>query len=109
MFNLLSRKIQKELEKWKRNVTLATNKWKGRLAENSVEMSYRLQGYDVKKIHKGGDFIVQKRDFLSGRRIGKPIIVEVKSGPHARLSKIQRQRMRRLKKRYKVIRTNGIF
>ena len=68
------------------------------MAEDSFEMNMRLQGYDVKKIHKGGDFVVRK-----GRR-GKPVTYEVKSGD-SQLSEAQKRKKRRLgKKRYKVVR-----
>ena len=38
-----------------------------------------MQGNDCKKIRKGGDFVVQERDFF-GNEIGKPTVYEVKTG-----------------------------
>lgn len=79
------------------SMTLAFNKMKGRMAEDSFEMSMRLQGYEVQKIHEGGDFVVRK-----GRR-GKPTTYEVKTGD-SELSEAQKKKKRRLGKRYKVVR-----
>jgi hypothetical protein len=63
-------------------------------------MNQRLQGHDVKKIHTGGDFVVQKRD-LFGRKIGKPKTVEVKTGGSP-LTEAQKKKKRQLKGKYKV-------
>jgi hypothetical protein len=74
---------------------------KGRMAEDSFALEKRVQGHDVRKIHKGGDFEVQKRDVF-GRKIGKPTIHEVKTGD-SQLSEAQRRKKARLgNRRYKV-------
>ena len=64
------------LELWllREQKLFAFNKMRGRLAEDSFEMSQRLQGHEVRKIHKGGDFVVQK-----GRR-GKPTTLRWSKG-----------------------------
>ena len=85
------------LRRASQSMTLALNVMKGRMAEDSFEMSQRLQGHDVKKTHKGGDFVVRR-----GKR-GKPITYEIKTGD-SRLSEAQTRKKRRLGKRYKVIR-----
>lgn len=73
------------------------------MGEDRFDLEQRLQGHDVRKIHKGGDFVVQKRDMF-GRKIGKPMTYEVKTG-NSQLSDAQKRKQRRLGKRsYKVIR-----
>lgn len=76
---------------------------RGRMAEDSFALEQRMQGHDVKKIHKGGDFVVQKRDIF-GRKIGRPKTYEVKTG-NSQLSEAQKRKKRHLgKRRYKVVR-----
>jgi len=86
-----------------KRMTLASNRMTSRMAEDSFAMSQRIQGNEVRKTHKGRDFEVQRRD-LFGRKIGKPISYEIKSGPDARLSEAQRRKKARLGRRYKVVR-----
>ena len=83
-------------------MTLASNRMTGRMAEDSFAMSQRIQGHEVRKTHKGRDFEVQKRD-LFGRKIGKPISYEVKTGG-SELSEAQRRRKARLGRRYRMVR-----
>jgi len=90
------------LNRLTQRMTLSSNVMRGRMAENEFEMSQRLQGHDVKKIHKGGDFVVQKKDFF-GRKIGKPKTYEIKAGG-SRLSKVQKKKKRKLKRKYEVVR-----
>jgi hypothetical protein len=86
-----------------RRTTLAGNRFNGRLAEDSFELEHRIQGHDVQKIHKGGDFVVQKRDIF-GNKIGKPTTCEIKTG-NAKLSKAQKRKKKSSSKgSYKVIR-----
>jgi len=47
----------------KRN-TLGMNKMRGAMAEDSFAMGQRIQGHEVTRIHKGGDFVVQKLENL---------------------------------------------
>ena len=72
------------------------------MSEDWFALTQRLQGYEVKKIHKGGDFVVQKRDPF-GRKRGKPETYEIKTGD-SQLSEAQKRKKRRLGKRYKVVR-----
>jgi len=90
------------LKSFSKSLTLSSNRFKGRMAEDSFELSQRLQGHEVKKIHKGGDFVVQKTD-LFGRKTGKPKTYEVKTGD-SQLTKAQQKKKRQLKKNYKVVR-----
>jgi hypothetical protein len=89
------------LGNFSKSYTLANNRMRGRMAEDSFALEHRLRGHDVKKIHKGGDFVVQKRDFF-GNKIGKPTVHEIKTG-NAKLSDAQRRKKARLgNRRYKV-------
>ncbi len=89
------------LGNFSKSSTLANNRMRGRMAEDSFALEQRMQGHDVRKIHKGGDFEVQKRDTF-GRKIGKPTIHEVKTGD-SQLSEAQRRKKSRLgNRRYKV-------
>ena len=88
------------LSRASKSSTLAFNKWRGRMSEDWFALTQRLQGHEVRKIHKGGDFVVQKRD-IYGRKRGKPEIHEVKTGD-SKLSPAQKRKKRRLGKRYKV-------
>jgi len=85
-----------------KRLTIASNRMTGRMAEDSFAMTQRMQGHEVRKIRKGGDFVVQKTDGF-GRKIGKPITVEVKTGG-SELSEAQRRKKGRLGRRYKVVR-----
>lgn len=91
------------LDRLSKSSTLASNKMRGRMAEDSFALEQRLQGHDVKRIHKGGDFVVQKRGIF-GRKTGKPTTYEIKTG-NAQLSDAQKKKKSRSpKERYKVIR-----
>ena len=91
------------LNGYSKRATLANNRMKGKMAEDSFMLEQRMQGNDCKKIHKGGDFIVQKREILSGKKIGKPRVVEIKTGG-SRLSKAQTRNKKRLGKGFKEVR-----
>jgi hypothetical protein len=82
------------LVNFSQRMTLARNRWTGRMAEDSFAISQRLHGNEVKKTHRGRDFEVQRRD-LFGRKIGKPVSYEVKTGD-SQLSEAQRRRKARL-------------
>ncbi len=89
------------LRNYQKRTTLSNNRMKGRMAEESFRMEQNLQGNDCRKIHKGGDFVVQKRDFL-GNKVGKPTVHEVKTG-NARLSTAQKRKKSQIgNSRYKV-------
>ena len=83
--------------KLKKRIILEQNKLKGKLAEDFAAMQLMLQGYEVRKVHKGKDFEAIKRDFFTGKIIDRKN-VEVKAGPYARLSKAQKRSKARSKK-----------
>jgi hypothetical protein len=90
-----------ELGKMTKRQTLANNRMRGRMAEDSFQLEQNLRGNDCRKIHKGGDFIVQKRDFF-GNKVSKPTVHEIKTGS-AKLSPAQKRKKSLLgNRRYKV-------
>ena len=83
-----------------KSLTLSNNRMRGRMAEDSFALEQRIQGNDCRKIHKGGDFVVQRRDMF-GRKIGKPTVDEIKTG-NSQLSDAQRRKKARMGKSYRV-------
>jgi hypothetical protein len=76
---------------------------KGDIDRDRFAFDQTMQGHDCQKIHEGGDFVVQKRDFF-GNKVGEPTIYEVKTG-NSKLTEAQEKRQRQLgRKRYKVVR-----
>jgi hypothetical protein len=76
---------------------------KGAVAKDRFAFDQSTRGNDCTKIRRGGDFVVQERDFF-GNKIGNPTVYEVKSG-NAPLTEAQEKRKRRLgRDRYKVVR-----
>jgi hypothetical protein len=76
---------------------------KGRIAKDRFAFEQSMQGSDCTKILKGGDFIVQERDFF-GDKIGNPTIYEVTTG-NSKLTDAQEKRKRQLgRNRYKIVR-----
>jgi hypothetical protein len=88
------------ISKMNKRYTLANNRVRGKMAEDNFALGQRLQGNDCKKIHKGGDFVVQKRDFF-GNKVGKPVVHEIKTG-NSQLSEAQKRKKARLGSKYKV-------
>jgi hypothetical protein len=76
---------------------------KGKVAKDRFAFEQTMHGNDCTKIRKGGDFIVQERDFF-GNEIGNPAIYEVKTG-NSKLTDAQEKRKRQLgRNRYKIVR-----
>jgi len=83
------------LDKLRKRIILEQNKLKGKLAEDFAAMQLMLQGYEVRKVHKGKDFVAVKRDFFTGKIIDRKYI-EVKTG-NSKLSKSQKRSKARSK------------
>ncbi len=82
---------------------MSTRKVKGSIAKDRFAFDQAMKGNDCAKIRKGGDFVVQERDFF-GNEIGKPTVYEVKTG-NSKLTEAQEKRKRQLgRDRYKVVR-----
>ncbi|MDR2204392.1 MAG: hypothetical protein LBE76_08930 [Nitrososphaerota archaeon] len=62
-----------------RRFTKQSRKVAGDLARDRFAFNQAMKGNDCAKICKGGDFVVQERDFF-GAEIGKPKIYKVKTG-----------------------------
>jgi hypothetical protein len=75
----------------------------GKIAKDHFAFDQAMQGNDCQKIRRGGDFIVQQRDFF-GEKIGKSTVVDVKSGGLG-LTEAQEKRRQQLgRNRHKIIR-----
>ena len=100
------KKIRKERDSIKllnKRFIIAKNWLTGKLGEMNLESDVSLEGHDIKKVHEGRDFVVQKKKSYTDRNIGKPMEIEVKTGD-AKLSEAQKREKKRLGKRYKVYR-----
>jgi formylmethanofuran dehydrogenase subunit A len=75
---------------------------KGNIAKDRFAFEQAMAGHDCKKIGKGGDFVVQQRDFL-GEPVGEPMVVDVKTG-NSKVTEAQEKRKRLLRGRYRIIR-----
>ncbi len=79
------------------------NHQKGEVAKDRFAFEQSLKGNDCTKIRKGGDFVVQERDFF-GNKIGNATVYDVKSG-NAKLTEAEEKRKRQLgRDRYKTVR-----
>lgn len=77
---------------------LDSNRFKGKIGESVVALSYMARGYEVEETGAGSDFRVRRRDPFTGRVVESKF-VEVKTGS-SRLSRLQMKMKRRGK--YKV-------
>jgi hypothetical protein len=76
---------------------------KGNITKDRFAFEQSMQGNDCTKIRRGGDFVVQERDFF-GNKVGEPTVFEVKTG-NSKLTGAQEERKRQLgRNRYKVVR-----
>ena len=89
-------------KKQKQRETLERNIRRGRDAEKYFEHALIAQGNDCRRIHEGGDYVVQKKDWRRNA-VGKPITSEIKTG-NSNLSKAQKRTKRRLGRNFKEIR-----
>lgn len=86
---------------FKKRMTLESNKFKGKMGEDSFRDTELARGSDVRRIHKGGDFVVQKRDIF-GNKAGKTFVAEIKTGK-GRLSKAQKATKKRKGKNFREV------
>ena len=84
------------LEKLRKRLILENNKFRANMAENITELTLAMQGYRVRKVHKGKDFIAEMVNPFTGEVIERKY-VEVKTGPFARLSEAQKRSKARSK------------
>ncbi len=98
----MPKKQQSEFQRWRKRLTLAENRERGRTAEDFYKIGRSAEGYDVTRSPKGKDFVERRIDPWTGKK-GKAIKVEIKTG-RAKLSKLQKKTMKTAKKRYKVVR-----
>jgi hypothetical protein len=75
---------------------------KGSIAKDRFAFDQAMEGHDCTKIRRGGDFVVQKRDFFGGK-VGEPTVFEVKTA-NSKLTEAQEQRKRQFHGRYKIAR-----
>jgi hypothetical protein len=78
------------------------NRQKSSIIKDQFAFEQAMQGNDCVKTRRGGDFVVQKRDFF-GEKDGEPAVVDVKKG-NSKLTQAQEQRKRRLRGHHKVAR-----
>jgi hypothetical protein len=76
---------------------------RGSIAKDRFAFGQAMQGNDCKKLGRGGDFVVQKKDFF-GEVEGEPTVVDVKLG-NSKATEAQEQRKRQLgRNRYRIVR-----
>jgi hypothetical protein len=92
---------ENNVKRCKKRITLSTNQFKGKLAENAFEFQERAKGNDVRRSPHGRDFIVTHRDPFTREYI-KTTHDEVKSSSTAPLSDLQKAEKERLGSRYRV-------
>jgi len=86
-----------------RRFTQSPRKAKGDIARDRFAFDQAMQGNDCTKIRKGGDFVVQERDFF-GNEIDKPTVYEVKTG-NSKVTEAEEKRKRQSgRNRYKIVR-----
>ena len=75
----------------------------GKIAKDHFAFDQAMKGNDCTKIRKGGDFVVQERDFF-GNEIGKPKTYQVKTG-NSKVTEAEEKRKRQLgRDKYKIVR-----
>ena len=103
MLDIWGRKSKKQ----RKREIIANNRERGRMGEDLVAMEYAMSGYEVDRTHpRGADMTVRKRGLFTGR-VTSTRRIEVKTGPRARLSPLQKKVKK--KKRTKVERVDSPF
>jgi hypothetical protein len=82
---------------------MSQRKVAGDIARDRFAFEQAMKGNDCTKIRKGGDFMVQERDFF-GAEIGKPTTYQVKTG-NSKITDAEEKRKRKLgRDKYKIVR-----
>ena len=86
-----------------RRFTKSPRKVAGDIARDRFAFEQAMKGNDCTKIRKGGDFVVQERDFF-GTEIGKPTTYQVKTG-NSKITNAEEKCKRKLgRDKYKIVR-----
>jgi hypothetical protein len=86
-----------------RRFTKSSRKVAGDIARDRFAFEQSMSGNDCTKIRKGGDFVVQERDFF-GNEIGESKTFQVKTG-NSKVTVAEEERKRQLgRDRYKIVR-----
>jgi hypothetical protein len=86
-----------------RRFPAAGKRTQGKIAKDRFAFEQAMAGNDCIPLRRGGDFVVQKRNFI-GELEGERTVVDVKSGS-ARVTEAQKERQKRLgRNRHKIIR-----
>ena len=86
-----------------RRFSQSQRKTAGDLARDRFAFDQTMNGNDCTKIRKGGDFVVQERDFF-GNEIGKPKTYQVKTA-NSKITEAEENRRRKIgRDKYKIVR-----
>ncbi len=86
-----------------RRFPAAGRRTQGKIAKDRFAFEQAMKGNDCQKTRRGGDFVVQERDFF-GEKAGEPTTFDVKVG-NSRVTDADQQRQRRLgRNRYRMVR-----
>ncbi len=86
-----------------RRFPAAGKRTQGKIAKDRFAFEQAMAGNDCTPLRHGGDFVVQKRNFI-GELEGERTVIDVKTG-NARVTEAQKQRQKRLgRNRHKIVR-----
>lgn len=91
-------------EKERKRQKLRWSKHEGKVGERWTQVQAAFSGYKTKRTGVGHDF--KAKPMLGS---GKEFYIETKTGPHAKLSKRQKQAQKKLKDRYVIHRPKPYF
>jgi hypothetical protein len=93
-------------EKQLKKEVIAENRRKGKAGEESFRLRAVINGREVERSPKGKDFIVRKKDIMTGK-VTRTEHVEVKTG-NAKLSELQKKTKKK-KSNYRVVREKPMY
>lgn len=85
-----------------RTERIRENQRKGRAGEKWAAIQHQVQGDEVIRTGRGHDFKVRKKDIPFIGKTKRTIYLEVKTGPSAKLSPLQKIMKKKLKGRFRV-------